>query len=136
MEEDRAEKLTRDALPNPWTGEYNIEYWLWDGVRLTPTTLEGLARLHEYERTAAARCCLKELQARERRETRHRPRRRSTLKTWWEDQAHLPRHVNMAERWLWGSLFPKLAARTGGARAERSSTTRSDAPDTERPRRF
>lgn len=34
---------------DPFTGEHNIEYWLWDGERLIPASAEESERLRERE---------------------------------------------------------------------------------------
>lgn len=52
-----------DATINRWAraeaidpyGEHEIEYWVPDGDRLIPATLEDIMRIHEFERARTAR---------------------------------------------------------------------------------
>lgn len=111
-----------DDLPDPWTGDLNIEYWRWDGVRLIPMSPADRARIQEDERTEAARWRLKDLQERERREARSLRRRLSTVKTWWEAHVSVHMRVDGPVQRLRGWFLPRAARRTEEARAERPST--------------
>src|SRR5262245_13486203 len=43
------------ALPVPWDGDHNIDYWNWDGTRLVPAPAEERDWTYD-ERTFAAQC--------------------------------------------------------------------------------
>lgn len=113
-------------LPDPWDGDHNIEYWVWDGVRLVPTTPEERARIREDERTQAARRRLMQLQERERHQARKAfvMRRLSSAQAWWTSRVRimthqLPKLQGLQSRWRQGQ-GPRLE----GTRAERPSTKR------------
>jgi len=57
-------------LPDPWEGEHEIEYWVWDGTRLVPASAEQLERIREDERTFTAMRRLWQHQQAERKATR------------------------------------------------------------------
>jgi hypothetical protein len=46
---DAIEQITGDPLPDPFTGDHNIEYWIWTGSRLVPATPEQSERLRRQE---------------------------------------------------------------------------------------
>ncbi len=48
MKQDGRVVLAGDAL-DPFMDEHNIEYWLWDGERLIPASLEESERFRERE---------------------------------------------------------------------------------------
>lgn len=105
-------------FPDPWDGDHNIEYWVWDGVRLVPTTPEQRASIQEDERTAAARRLLAHLQERERREAHSVKHRFVLVKAWCGD------HVYVAMQWVRRLSHAGQSPRTEGAHAERSPTKR------------
>lgn len=80
------DELPWDDLPDPWDGDHNIEYWIWDGSRLVPASYEERLRIQEDERVQAARRHLKALQEHERREAHSIRRRFSTSLTWCQDR--------------------------------------------------
>jgi len=57
-------------LPDPWEGEHDIEYWIWDGTRLVPASAAQLELIREDERTFAALRRLWQHQEAERKATR------------------------------------------------------------------
>jgi hypothetical protein len=107
-------------FPDPWEGDHNIEYWVWDGVRLVPTTPEQRARIQEDERTAAARWRLKQMQEQERREANSAKRRLSTATVWWRGR------VSAAMQRLWTRRQPRLSPHT----KETKETRAEQAPPT------
>lgn len=119
-----------DDLPDPWDGDHNIEYWVWDGARLIPATPEQHARIQEDERTQAARRRLKQLQERERSEARSIRRRISTANMWWRDR------IFLAMQWLRSKWQPRQSPHAKGTRAERSPTTESNTTDSQQERGF
>jgi hypothetical protein len=56
-----------DELPDPWEGEHDIEYWIWDGTRLVPASEDEVHSIREQERTRDAMWRLKQWEAGERR---------------------------------------------------------------------
>ena len=46
---DAIEQMTGEPLPDPFTGNHNIEYWIWTGSRLVPATPEAAERLRQQE---------------------------------------------------------------------------------------
>ena len=54
-ESDDAAAIPETSFPDPWDGDHNIEYWVWDGKRLIPTTPDQQARIQEMERLASTR---------------------------------------------------------------------------------
>jgi hypothetical protein len=126
-------------FPDPWNGDHNIEYWVWDGVRLVPATPEERARIQEDERTQAARRRLEQLQERERRETHSMKRRLSTAKVWWRGR------VSVAMQWLRSTWQPrqsphaketKRAHKTHKTHAEHSPPTGDATTDAQQERGF
>jgi hypothetical protein len=105
-------------FPDPWDGDHNIEYWIWNGVRLVPTTPEERAHIQEDERTQAARRRLAYLQEQEYRKAHSLRRRLSSASTWCRGR------VYVMVQWLRSVWRFGQAPRTEGARAERSPTKR------------
>ncbi len=105
-------------FPDPWDGDHNIEYWVWDGSRLVPATPEERARIQEDERTQAARRRLAHLQEQEYREAHSLRRRLTTAMKWCSCRLYMTAH------WLRSGWHFWQAPRTEGARAERSPTKR------------
>jgi hypothetical protein len=105
-------------FPDPWEGDHDIEYWVWDGVRLVPAKPEERARIQEDERTQAARRRLARLQEHEYHETHSLRRRLTTAMKWCSCRVH------MTAQWLRSMWRFGQAPRTEGARAERSSPKR------------
>lgn len=52
---DDAAAMPETSFPDPWVGDSTIEYWVWDGKRLIPTTPDQQARIQEMERLASTR---------------------------------------------------------------------------------
>jgi len=117
-------------FPDPWDGDHNIEYWVWDGVRLVPATPEERARIQEDERTQAARRRLEQLQEREHREARSLKRRLSTAKVWWRSRA------SVAMQWLRSTWQPRQSPRAKGAHAEHSPPAGGATTDSQQERGF
>jgi hypothetical protein len=46
---DAIEQISGDPLPDPFTGDHNIEYWIWTGSRLVPASPEESLRLRRQE---------------------------------------------------------------------------------------
>jgi hypothetical protein len=46
---DAIEQMDHDPLPDPFTGDHNIEYWIWTGRRLVPASPEESERLRQNE---------------------------------------------------------------------------------------
>jgi hypothetical protein len=46
---DAIEQITGDPLPDPFTGDHTIEYWIWTGSRLVPATPEAAERIRQQE---------------------------------------------------------------------------------------
>jgi hypothetical protein len=46
---DAIEQMDHDPLPDPFTGDHNIEYWIWTGRRLVPASPEESERLRRQE---------------------------------------------------------------------------------------
>ena len=46
---DAVEQITGEPLPDPFTGDHTIEYWIWTGSRLVPATPEAAERLRQQE---------------------------------------------------------------------------------------
>lgn len=67
-----------DELPDPWEGEHDIEYWIWDGTQLVPASADEVHSIREQERTRDAMWRLKQWEADERR-AMNRLRMRSAL---------------------------------------------------------
>ncbi len=67
-----------DKLPDPWEGEHDIEYWIWDGTQLVPASADEVHSIREQERTRDAMWRLKQWEARERHAT-NRLRMRTAL---------------------------------------------------------
>jgi hypothetical protein len=55
-----------DELPDPWEGDHDIEYWIWDGTQLVPASADEVHSIREQERTRDAMWRLKLWEARER----------------------------------------------------------------------
>jgi hypothetical protein len=70
-----------DAFPDPWEDDHTIEYWVWRGDCLVPTTPDEIARIQEDERTRGALRLLRQLCARARREARSVKRWPATMKS-------------------------------------------------------
>jgi len=121
-------------FPDPWDGDHNIEYWIWDGVRLVPTTPEERARIQENARTEAARWRLSQLQQRERREARSLMRRLATATSW------CGKCVAVAVCWLRSTRhrwYPRhFAAPTEGASVRRLRASGGNAADSEKQQDF
>jgi hypothetical protein len=49
---DAIEQMTGEPFPNPFTGDHNIEYWIWTGSRLVPASPEQAGRLRRQEKSA------------------------------------------------------------------------------------
>jgi hypothetical protein len=58
------EQITGNPLPDPFTGDHTIEYWIWTGSRLVPATPEAAERIRRQE-------ALEEEEFRARRELQH-----------------------------------------------------------------
>lgn len=54
-ETDNADAIAETSFPDPWDGDHDIEYWVWDGERLVPATPDQQSGIQEMERTASAR---------------------------------------------------------------------------------
>jgi hypothetical protein len=72
---DAIEQMTDEPLPDPFTGDHDIEYWIWTGSRLVPATPEAVERLRQQE-------ALEDEEFRARRKQQHlnRLRRRQALR--------------------------------------------------------
>jgi hypothetical protein len=46
---DAIEQMTSEPLPDPFTGDHDIEYWIWTGSRLVPATPEAADRIRRQE---------------------------------------------------------------------------------------
>jgi hypothetical protein len=46
---DAIEQIDGEPFPDPFTGDHNIEYWLWTGSRLVPASPETAERLQRQE---------------------------------------------------------------------------------------
>jgi hypothetical protein len=46
---DSIEQLTGESFPDPFTADHEIQYWIWTGTRLVPTSPEAAERLHQQE---------------------------------------------------------------------------------------
>jgi hypothetical protein len=46
---DSIEQLTGEPFPDPFTGDHDIEYWIWAGDRLVPASPEAAERLLQQE---------------------------------------------------------------------------------------
>jgi hypothetical protein len=46
---DAIEQMTGEPLPDPFTGDHDIEYWIWTGSRLVPATPEAAERIRQQE---------------------------------------------------------------------------------------
>lgn len=100
-----------DNPPDPWEGDHDIEYWVWqvDEDRLMPATPEETARIREEERTRIALCRLEQLRERERSEARSVRRRLSAA---WRAS------VRLTIQWLQIRRRHGLATRTDEVRVE------------------
>lgn len=58
-----------DEVPDPWEGKHEIEYWIWDGVRLVPASAGEVHSIREQERTRDAMWRLEQWEAGERHAT-------------------------------------------------------------------
>jgi hypothetical protein len=61
---DAIEQMTGEPLPDPFTGDHDIEYWIWTGSRLVPATPEAAERIRQQE-------AVEEEEFRARRERQH-----------------------------------------------------------------
>ncbi len=43
------EQMTGDPFPDPFTGDHDIEYWIWAGSRLVPAPPEVAERIRQHE---------------------------------------------------------------------------------------
>jgi hypothetical protein len=60
---DAIEVMAGEPFPDPFTGEHDIEYWIWSGSRLVPAPPEVAERLREQEaRERAERRLVRERQ--------------------------------------------------------------------------
>lgn len=66
---DSIETISGEPFPDPFTGEHDIEYWIWSGSRLVPASPEVAERLreHEAQERAERRLMRERLQASRRR---------------------------------------------------------------------
>jgi hypothetical protein len=71
---DAIEQITGDPLPDPFTGDHNIEYWIWTGSRLVPASPEESKRLGRQEALEE-----EEFRARRERQRFNRIRRRQAF---------------------------------------------------------
>ena len=46
---DRTDEAASAAFPDPFTGDHNIEYWIWTGGRLVPASPDQAERLRRQE---------------------------------------------------------------------------------------
>jgi hypothetical protein len=46
---DAIEQITGEPFPDPYTGEHDIEYWIWTGNRLVPASPEAAERIRQQE---------------------------------------------------------------------------------------
>jgi hypothetical protein len=46
---DAIDQISGDPLPDPFTGDHNIEYWIWTGSRLVPASPEAAERIRRQE---------------------------------------------------------------------------------------
>jgi hypothetical protein len=86
---DAIEQITGDPPTDPFTGDHNIEYWIWTGTRLVPASPEDSERLRRQE-------ALEEQEFRLMRERQHlyRIRRREVFRRIiWRLAAPLPQVV-------------------------------------------
>jgi hypothetical protein len=72
---DAIEQITGDPLPDPFTGDHNIEYWIWTGSRLVPASPEDSERLRRQEELED-----EEFRARRKEQHQSRFRRRQALR--------------------------------------------------------
>jgi hypothetical protein len=103
-----------DELPDPWEGEHDIEYWIWDGTRLVPASEDEVHSIREQERTRDAMWRLKQWEAGERRAA-NRLRMRNAL---WRITQLLPQSLARVRR---GSTHEPAsgASPTAGRRSKR-----------------
>ena len=105
-----------DDLPDPWEGDHDIEYWVWQDDRLIPAPPDDLARITEDERTREALFRLEQVQQCEQREAHDVTRRLATLRAWCASG------LRVTVQWLRIRRRHGLVPHREGARAERSST--------------
>jgi len=46
---DAIEQITGEPLPDPYTGDHEIQYWIWTGNRLVPASPEAAERIRQQE---------------------------------------------------------------------------------------
>ncbi|GEM_PF-2365503 len=46
---DAIEQISGEPFPDPFTGEHEIEYWIWTGNRLVPASPDTVERLRQQE---------------------------------------------------------------------------------------
>lgn len=46
---DSIEQLSGQPFPDPFTGDHDIQYWIWTGDRLVPASPEAAERIHQQE---------------------------------------------------------------------------------------
>jgi hypothetical protein len=72
---DSIEQLTGEPFPDPFTGDHDIEYWLWTGDRLVPASPEAAERIHLQESLEREELCRRRERQRDSRQrletTRH-----------------------------------------------------------------
>jgi len=54
---DSIEQLTGEPFPDPFTGDHDIEYWLWTGDRLVPASPEAAERIQQQELLESKELC-------------------------------------------------------------------------------
>lgn len=93
------EAMANALLPDPWDDPHDIEYWVWNGERLVPTTPDEQAAIQEMERTVATVRRLKQWRSEQTRSIQPRPVRGFTgaCLVIWRDV----RHVVVNARRLW-----------------------------------
>lgn len=94
---DAIEQITGEPLPDPFTGDHTIAYWIWTGSCLVPATPEAAERLLQQE-------------ALEQEEFRRlRERQRTLRQERWQSYRRFVKHLestlhHLVERWrLFGS---------------------------------
>ena len=64
---DSIEQLTGESFPDPFTGDHDIQYWIWTAGRLVPASPEAAERLRQQELLEREELqCLREYQRAER----------------------------------------------------------------------
>jgi hypothetical protein len=111
---DSIEQLTGEPFPDPFTGEHDIQYWIWTGDRLVPASPEAAERLHQQELLERE----EQLRRRERQQAARRQRVDTIVNSAWRLVAPLWglvakwRGVDRGTRHYPGALEAKMPERS------------------------